>query len=337
MRVIRREINIFSMSALDLFASALGAFILITVMLFPFFPNTGMSPEHAADMWAKVKQAEQEREDAQAKQAAAEAEAREREQQIDSMEAEQQQMEAELERTREDAREKQAAAAEATRERKQTEEELERTREALSKAKFPDLDLMIAIDTTGSMQHPIHSLKEELTNLVDVLSRLAPSLGVGVVAFNDRMTTPVLRTHDLARIEGGAPGTHSPSFIALQQFIDSLHAGATLGVNPDWEEAVDQAVLQATRASWRPESRKRIIIVITDAPPYSDRMTALNATVNRFAADPRQSVSGIWIDSQSTGPNLAAQFLEALSTRGGGQYVQSGRSITSSILLAIID
>ena len=40
-----REINIFSMSALDLFASAMGAFILITIVLFPFFPNMGDSSE----------------------------------------------------------------------------------------------------------------------------------------------------------------------------------------------------------------------------------------------------------------------------------------------------
>lgn len=39
MRTRSREINIFSMSALDLFASALGAFILIAVVLFPYFPN----------------------------------------------------------------------------------------------------------------------------------------------------------------------------------------------------------------------------------------------------------------------------------------------------------
>ena len=49
-----REINIFSMSALDLFASALGAFILITVVLFPFFPNTGDSPERTAEVRAEL-------------------------------------------------------------------------------------------------------------------------------------------------------------------------------------------------------------------------------------------------------------------------------------------
>lgn len=53
-----REVNIFSMSALDLFASALGAFILITVVLFPFFPNTGDSQERVDEVKAELQAAE---------------------------------------------------------------------------------------------------------------------------------------------------------------------------------------------------------------------------------------------------------------------------------------
>ena len=56
MRSRSREINIFSMSALDLFASALGAFILIAVVLFPYFPNTGDSPERVAEVRAQLAQ-----------------------------------------------------------------------------------------------------------------------------------------------------------------------------------------------------------------------------------------------------------------------------------------
>ena len=51
-----REINIFSMAALDLFASALGAFILVSVVLFPYFPNTGDSPERVAEVRAQLEQ-----------------------------------------------------------------------------------------------------------------------------------------------------------------------------------------------------------------------------------------------------------------------------------------
>lgn len=50
MKLRNKEINIFSMSALDLFASALGAFMLLTIAALPFFPNTGDSPGLVDDL-----------------------------------------------------------------------------------------------------------------------------------------------------------------------------------------------------------------------------------------------------------------------------------------------
>ncbi len=67
-----RELNIFSMSALDLFASALGAFILITIVLLPFFPNLNMSGQAQAQ--AELAQAQAELAQAQAKLEQAQAE-----------------------------------------------------------------------------------------------------------------------------------------------------------------------------------------------------------------------------------------------------------------------
>ena len=72
-----REISIFSMSALDLFASALGAFILITVVLLPFFPNLNMSAQAQAELaqaQAELAQAQAELAQAQAELAQAQAE-----------------------------------------------------------------------------------------------------------------------------------------------------------------------------------------------------------------------------------------------------------------------
>lgn len=46
-RKARTELGGFSASAIDLFASALGAFIIITVMLFPYFPNLSPDPLQA--------------------------------------------------------------------------------------------------------------------------------------------------------------------------------------------------------------------------------------------------------------------------------------------------
>lgn len=47
MKIRNREINIFSMSALDLFASGMGAFILLAVMALPFFGNVSRIPTEA--------------------------------------------------------------------------------------------------------------------------------------------------------------------------------------------------------------------------------------------------------------------------------------------------
>ncbi|TFH75025.1 hypothetical protein E3V39_02465 [Gammaproteobacteria bacterium LSUCC0112] len=71
MRRRSKELNIFSMSALDLFASAMGAFILITLILFPFFPNTGDSPERIRDVRADLEQQMQQMAEAQAQAMAA--------------------------------------------------------------------------------------------------------------------------------------------------------------------------------------------------------------------------------------------------------------------------
>ena len=49
MKKSNRELNIFSMSTLDLFASAMGAFILITLVLFPYVLNTGDSENQVTD------------------------------------------------------------------------------------------------------------------------------------------------------------------------------------------------------------------------------------------------------------------------------------------------
>ena len=66
MRLRSKEISVFNMSALDLFASALGAFILITLVLFPYFPNTGDSQEQVDEVKAQLAQANAELEETSA-------------------------------------------------------------------------------------------------------------------------------------------------------------------------------------------------------------------------------------------------------------------------------
>ena len=58
MKARSRALNIFSMSALDLFASALGAFILLAVIALPFFANTAQLDD--ASLLGQITQAREE-------------------------------------------------------------------------------------------------------------------------------------------------------------------------------------------------------------------------------------------------------------------------------------
>ena len=53
-----REINVFSMSALDLFASALGAFILMSLIFMIFFTMTSQDASQAEEAQAVLAQCE---------------------------------------------------------------------------------------------------------------------------------------------------------------------------------------------------------------------------------------------------------------------------------------
>lgn len=56
MRKRNREINIFSMSALDLFASAMGAFMLISLISLPFYLKTDSAKEKAESLQKQLEQ-----------------------------------------------------------------------------------------------------------------------------------------------------------------------------------------------------------------------------------------------------------------------------------------
>lgn len=51
MKRLNRETSVFSTSAIDLFASALGAFILLVMLLFPYYRNAG-----SADAWSRTQE-----------------------------------------------------------------------------------------------------------------------------------------------------------------------------------------------------------------------------------------------------------------------------------------
>ena len=122
-----RELSIFSMSALDLFASALGAFILIAVVMFPYFPNTGTADQR--DLEAALERLQQEEQDNEAMQEVLSEIRQDLERRLEAVRAAAQR---EVDAARREAEEARREAEEARREAAGMQQELSEAQEAMA-------------------------------------------------------------------------------------------------------------------------------------------------------------------------------------------------------------
>ncbi len=261
MRMRRREIDVFSMSALDLFASGMGTFIILAVVALPFFPKTGYSPAQL--------------------------------------------------------------------------EELEtRLEEALAKARMTDLDLVLCLDVTASMSQQIDGLKREIGVLARILDSLAPSTGVGVVAFGDRMWSRPIRAHGIVETN---------NLNSLLTFVNSLTPNMNdpqANLNTDGPEALATALEHAMASDWRANSDRQFIIVISDNAAYPERRAGAIRSARDFSSREGRHVSTVRANfTPDPGDRRAAdRFLRQLAEAGGGEFVDAagGESMIGSLLLAIL-
>lgn len=286
-----RDINIFTMSALDLFASALGAFILLTIVIFPYFPNVSRVETVSRPEPQPV---------------------------VEELRRRLVEAEAELAR----------AGAEA--------EQLEELRRRLAEAEqtpgtqFPHLDLVVGLDVTGSMRTQIADLKTELDQLIRLLRSLTPSLGMGFVAFGDRNYVRPVTTFGLREISSSPADEEQ-----FREFVNGveLRMGNGGGSNPDVPEAFLEAITTASRMSWRAEAEQKVIVMITDAPAYSEESDAAVAEAGSFAARGEgYRISTVIVGTH--GPTEA--FLGRVAAAGGGQHVRSRGSFTATLLMSLM-
>ena len=323
-----RELTIFSMSALDLFACALGVFVLISIALFPYFPNTGMSQEKEVD------ELQEEIEELQRKLGEARKGSKDSTELTQELQKEIADLQDKLKKARKEKRSDARTIEDLLKKIARLQDRLKKSRKAEAQTfQFPHLDLVIALDITGSMSDQISGLSQELDQLTDVLSKLAPSVAIGVVAFGDRLYDRTLTLFDLKEIK------HSRSnHASLKRFIQRLrpNIGLGLGSNPDHPEALLTALQAAKQSKWRSRAEKKVIVLITDNPSYPEKERQTIAEAKSFASrGGGRAVSTVYVASH--GYELHVElFLKTVAQSGKGQLVKAGGSMTANLLLSLL-
>lgn len=321
MRRPNRDLNVFSMSALDLFASAMGAFIIVAIIMFPYYMNASQAEsrvqeakrQHDAAMKG-LDQAtmEAEREGARAEGAEADAKA-----------------------AREAADDAAATRDRMAADKSRIESDLTGCETRKSSLEIKDLDLAFVVDTTASMGGQISALRDELVGIVQVLEKIVNELRIGVVAYRDIDMMPAPAGPDyetlglpLTAIEGGG-------LSGILAFIGDLQPAG----GRSCAEAVELGLDEAVGMTWRPKTRRHIV-VIGDAEAHAENHHRAFSLAEAFAAAPIDSrVSAVYEAHPTTPcPDAArdAAFFSELARRGGGEFVDDGGTLTEAILMSVI-
>jgi hypothetical protein len=303
---VRNSFEFLSMSALDLFASALGVFVLVSFVLLPFYlkqPSLDAATTGAqAELAAIADELTFFRQKLTATQSARR----------------------EAEATLADAQRRLAAASIPQPEPKAT--PVVAAPIPLPKPgsiAIPPLDLVLVIDTTGSMRDELREIQAGILAIVRILNRLSPSLAVGIVAYRDRGEEYVTLVHPLKRIDDRA-------LKDVLAFVGGLSARG----GEDDPEAVEVALAEAMKLAWRDRTMGRIVVIGDQPPRPAQLQSALDIAARFRSADPPGRALGAIYAGVDGHP--AGSFFEQLAKAGGGDFrVHRGEMIESVLLSSL--
>lgn len=169
-------------------------------------------------------------------------------------------------------------------------------------------DLMLSVDTTGSMGDELEYLKAELKN---VASRISAQ---NTQELKLRLSANFYRDTSDAYVVRSFPFTENSDTLVEQLSQQSAQGGG------DFPEAVDVALVDAVdEHQWSPTARARLLFLVLDAPPHQDdqSLKRLHTSLERAAA------KGIRIiPVASSGIDKETEFLLRMMAQAtGGRYV----------------
>jgi hypothetical protein len=305
-----RTISILSMSALDVLAMATGVFVLLLVMLMPYYRKT-------MDAHAEI-------EAARVATAATLAE-------VQSLETTAARYRAEAGAATAEAAELDARAAaleQAARQKLEPKPVVQQGPDP-GKQVIEAIDLMFVIDTTASMTPVIRELAVSMRSIVRILQRLVPSVRIGISAYKDRDTgLPPVITFPLTPTD-----SHLPQIIG---FIESLEA-SPVG-SRTIEEDVHLGLEAATLMRWRADARQALVL-IGDAAAHPENVNETFWRVQHFVQDSDlRTVSTLFVTTPSSlsAGQSARPYFQALAQAANGTFNDHTGSMIESVLLSVL-
>jgi von Willebrand factor type A domain len=119
-----------------------------------------------------------------------------------------------------------------------------------------NLDLLLVLDTTGSMGDELAYLKSEFKTIASTIAARFPNVSqrYGLVVYRDRGDEYVARRFDF-----------TPS---VDEFRARLGAQSAAG-GGDYPEAMEVGLEEAVKLQWRTTDTARVMFLVADAPPHA--------------------------------------------------------------------
>jgi hypothetical protein len=179
------------------------------------------------------------------------------------------------------------------------------------------LDIVLAFDSTGSMQGEIDQVKGQIKRIGATLLALVPKARISICTYRDYGDEYVVR---------GLPLSSD-----LQQ-IDSYLAGIRADGGGDEPEAVHEGLRWAIEQNeFRPRARK-VILIFGDAPPHAQYLAACLRLASDFHGQRNGLVSTVTCRSSRPLPS----FVQIAEVGGGEAFVTADeRQIMTQLLVLV--
>ena len=190
-------------------------------------------------------------------------------------------------------------------------------RERLRSLREAGVDVVLALDTTESMDRGLESLTANCRWLLPLLAEQLEGVRVGWLFYKDEVTETV-------DFDEHSPGTW------LARLAEIRAEGG--GDVPEGVDAAIRASLELGRFDWRPGAEKRIVL-LGDAPP---RYATLDATESLLRAAHSEAAFAVHFFGLFPQENDTVPFFERLAAAGGGRQHTPTQETLGSELLEVV-